>query len=74
MTALGLKYELLTPYTSFVAIDETPRESDTPALAVTQPLPLPSGVSSGAGGSVPEPNTFLMIALVLIATTLMRIR
>jgi Ca-activated chloride channel family protein len=74
VTAIGLKYELLTPYTSFVAIDEMPRESDSPAVAVNQPLPLPHGVSSGAGGSVPEPNTFLMIALVLIATTLLRIR
>jgi Ca-activated chloride channel family protein len=74
VTAIGLKYELLTPSTSFVDIDEMPRESDSPAVAVNQPLPLPHGVSSGAGGSVPEPNTFLMIALVLIATTLLRIR
>lgn len=74
VTDLGLKYELLTPYTSFVAIDEKPRESDTPSLAVNQPLPLPSGVSSGAGGSVPEPDTLLLLALVVIATSLLRIR
>ncbi|MEP2776669.1 MAG: VIT domain-containing protein [Luteolibacter sp.] len=74
VTEIGLKYELLTPYTSFVAIDEKPRESDTPSLAVTQALPLPSGVSSGAGGSVPEPDTLLLVALVVIATSLLRIR
>ncbi|MGJ8643584.1 MAG: VIT domain-containing protein [Luteolibacter sp.] len=74
VTDLGLKYELLTPYTSFVAIDEKPRESNTPSHVVHQALPLPSGVSSGAGGSVPEPDTLLLVALVVIATSLLRIR
>ncbi|QTN32298.1 VWA domain-containing protein [Akkermansiaceae bacterium] len=74
VTEIGLEYELLTPYTSFVAIDERPREDTSPAVPVAQALPLPKGVCSGAGGSVPEPNTFLMIALVLVATALLRIR
>ncbi len=74
VTEIGLSYELLTPYTSFVAIDDKPRDDNSPAVPVTQALPLPQGVSSCAGGSVPEPNTFLMIALVLIATALLRIR
>ncbi len=47
---LGLKYNLLTQYTSFVAIDSVIRnESDTSAI-VTQPLPLPEGVSDYAVG------------------------
>ncbi len=75
VTQVGLKYELLTPYTSFVAVDDVPRETAKEAVAVKQALPIPSGVGSRAvGGSVPEPDTFLMIALVLIATSLLRIR
>lgn len=74
VTETGLKYELLTPYTSFVAIDDTPREDKAQAIPVAQALPLPKGVSSAAGGSVPEPSTFMMIALVLVATALLRIR
>ena len=74
VTETGLKYELLTPYTSFVAIDDRPREDNSAATPVVQALPLPKGVSSGAGGSVPEPSTFMMVALVLIATALLRIR
>ena len=75
VTEIGLKYELLTPYTSFVAIDEMPREAEGEVIPVTQALPLPHGVSGkSVGGSVPEPDTFIMIALVLVATTLLRIR
>ena len=75
VTEIGLKYELLTPYTSFVAVDEVARETAETPVFVKQPLPLPSGVGSGAvGGSVPEPDTFILIALVLISTALLRIR
>ncbi len=75
VTRVGLKYELLTPYTSFVAVDDRPRETADAPVPVRQAIPIPSGVGSGAvGGSVPEPDTFLMIALVLIATSLLRIR
>ena len=75
VTEIGLKYELLTPYTSFVAVDELPRETPETPVAVTQALPLPSGVSGGSvGGSVPEPDAFILIALVLISTALLRIR
>jgi Ca-activated chloride channel family protein len=75
VTEIGLKYELLTPYTSFVAVDELPRETADASVPVVQPMPLPSGVGNGAiGGSVPEPDTFILIALVLIATSLLRIR
>ena len=75
VSRVGLKYELLTPYTSFVAVDDVPREAGNAPVPVKQRLPLPAGVGNGGvGGSVPEPDTFLMIALVLIATSLLRIR
>ncbi len=42
---LGLRYGLLTQYTSFVAIDSLVRNKDGNVLTVKQPLPLPGGVS-----------------------------
>lgn len=53
VTNLGLKYNLLTAYTSFVAIEETPvLASNTPTQKVSQPLPLPKGVSNKAIGGL----------------------
>ncbi len=52
ITELGLKYNLLTNYTSFIAIDSLIRNTGDSSATVTQPLPLPSGVSDRAvGGS-----------------------
>jgi Ca-activated chloride channel family protein len=48
ITALGLRYNLLTAFTSFVAIDEHPRGHDGSAVTVKQPLPLPMGVTDSA--------------------------
>ena len=45
ITKLGITYNLLTAYTSFVAIDEQPRRQGSEAITVKQPLPLPQGVS-----------------------------
>ena len=76
ITALGLKYGLLTHYTSFIAVDQVVR-TQTPAVPVNQPLPLPEGVSKLAVGeraqqtlgavvpSTPEPR--LVFALMLMA-------
>jgi len=50
VTALGLKYNLLTAYTSFVAVDSEIRNIDGKTTTVTQPLPLPEGVSDLAVG------------------------
>jgi Ca-activated chloride channel family protein len=47
---LGLKYNLLTSYTSFIAIDSEVRSKDGKIVTVIQPLPLPSGVSDYAIG------------------------
>lgn len=82
ITALGLRYSLLTAYTSFIAVDERVRNTN-PALApsVDQPSPLPEGVSALAIGatvpSTPEPAAWLALAVVLgivIATVVSRRR
>jgi Ca-activated chloride channel family protein len=54
VTALGLKYNLLTQYTSFIAIDNQVRNEDGTFTSVSQPLPLPQGVSNYALGGVPS--------------------
>jgi Ca-activated chloride channel family protein len=68
ITALGLRYSLLTQYTSFIAVDHVVRTSE-PAVPVDQPLPLPQGVSKSAVGaavpSTPEPGAWLSLLVVL---------
>lgn len=65
VTGLGLQYELLTAYTSFVAVHEKVRNQEGSAPDVDQPLPLPEGVSDLAVG-VPEPELPLLIALGIL--------
>ncbi len=48
VTQLGLTYNLLTTYTSFIAVDTQIRIEDGQAITVKQPLPLPQGVSDYA--------------------------
>ena len=84
ITGLGLTHSLLTPYTSFVAVDETPRAIDQVAKTVRQPLPLPQGVSESAvgggspvmvrSGSVPEPGTIGLISFLVVLLALQRRR
>jgi Ca-activated chloride channel homolog len=50
VTELGLVYNLLTAYTSFVAIDNQIRNKEGKPETVNQPLPLPQGVSDYAIG------------------------
>ncbi len=52
VTDLGLGYNLLTAYTSFVAVDTEVRNMDGQQTAVKQPLPLPQGVSDYAVSSM----------------------
>ena len=47
---LGLKYNLMTNYTSFVAIDEVVVNKDGKQTTVQQPIPMPEGVSDYAVG------------------------
>ena len=74
ITTLGLTYNLLTAYTSFIAVHEVVRNTEGPGDDVAQPLPLPKHVSNLAvGGSVatvPEPE---MVLLVVIAAVLLAI-
>ena len=80
ITELGLKYSLLTQYTSFIAVDRIVRNPN-PALAPTvdTPSPLPQGVSPLAIGaevpSTPEPSAWLallVVAGILVATLVAR--
>ena len=52
VTDLGLTYNLLTAYTSFVAIDNEVRNPDGKPTNVKQPRPLPQGVSDYAVGGL----------------------
>jgi Ca-activated chloride channel homolog len=71
VTQLGLTYNLLTQYTSFVAVEELIRNAGGEGRDVDQPLPLPVGVSDLAvgqavtGGAEPE-LAYLAAALVLM--------
>jgi len=83
ITRLGLRYHLLTAYTSFVAVDQVVRPPSAPggSARVDQPLPLPRGVSEravgGAGVEVPgtpEPETLGALAVVLSMLAMLRRR
>jgi Ca-activated chloride channel family protein len=66
---LGLSYNLLTQFTSFVAVAHTVRNPGAPATDVKQALPLPEGVANSAIGepftSAPEPEFWLLLAVTL---------
>jgi len=58
VTQLGLKYNLLTNYTSFVAIDSEIINNDGKYTSIKQPLPLPDGVSNYAIGGKSMPVSY----------------
>jgi Ca-activated chloride channel homolog len=66
ITSIGLKYSLLTQYTSFIAVRQKITNAQGQAVDVEQPLPLPVGVSDMAVGSEPE-LMWLLIACMLAA-------
>ncbi|HKP82459.1 MAG TPA: VIT domain-containing protein [Pyrinomonadaceae bacterium] len=72
ITALGLKYNLLTRYTSFIAVREVVTNPTGSADDVKQPLPLPLHVSDLAVGGAEvgsEPElVWLVIGSLLLAT------
>jgi Ca-activated chloride channel homolog len=76
--SLGLTYNLLTKYTSFIAVHEIVRNTTGPAKDVDQPLPLPQGVSDLAVGggekSVPEPELWMLCVVILLITAIARLR
>jgi Ca-activated chloride channel family protein len=65
ITALGLRYNLLTEYTSFVAVAKKVVNPGGAAQNVDQPLPLPAGVSNSAVGpsadGADEPELWLLL-------------
>jgi Ca-activated chloride channel family protein len=90
ITSVGLTYDLLTEFTSFVGVDDTPRELLAQAQTVTQPIPLPQGVNNNAVGanqvvvtssmptqhigSAPEPGVTGLLVLTAVALWMQRRR
>ncbi|HKQ08959.1 MAG TPA: VIT domain-containing protein [Blastocatellia bacterium] len=77
VTALGLRYNLLTPYTSFIAVREVVRNTQGSAEDVDQPLPLPQGVSDLAVSgtqSGDEPELIWLMAATMLIALLMIVR
>jgi Ca-activated chloride channel homolog len=50
IVSLGLEYNLLTQYTSFLAVDSETRNHTGSSTTINQPLPLPEGVEDQAVG------------------------
>jgi Ca-activated chloride channel family protein len=71
VTKLGLEYNLLTKYTSFIAVAQLVRATG-PSVDVAQPQPMPAGVSDAALGMEvgPEPGLTILMALVGIGLLL----
>jgi Ca-activated chloride channel homolog len=78
ITALGLKYNLLTKYTSFIAVREEIRNPLGPAQNVNQTLPLPLGVTDLAVGEETEvgsePELVWLIAASLMVGLVIMLR
>lgn len=66
ITKLGLEYNMMTPYTSFIAVVDTIRNTEGDSTDVDQALPLPLKVSNLAVGggytAYSEPETIVLIA------------
>ena len=72
VTELGLKYNLLTPYTSFIAVREKIVNPNGDADDVKQPLPMPEGVMDTAIGA--EPDLWWLLAASAFAAAVMLLR
>jgi Ca-activated chloride channel family protein len=72
VTELGLKYNLLTPYTSFIAVREKVVNPNGDADDVKQPLPMPEGVMDTAIGA--EPDLWWLLTASLIAAAILMLR
>src|SRR5690606_9168685 len=71
VVALGLKYNLLTKFTSFIAVQQIVRAHGA-STDVNQPLPMPAGVSNDAIGMEvgAEPGLWILLAMVGIGLLL----
>ena len=87
ITNIGLQYSLLTAYTSFIAVDETPKPITGEVNTVNQATALPMGVSSQAvishnssssplvsAGSVPEPGSATLFIVSIMTLLFLRAR
>lgn len=78
ITNLGLTYNLLTRYTSFIAVHEAVRNSEPQSEDVTQPLPLPLHVSNlavgGGAANVPEPELYMLLVVASLILLIPLIR
>ena len=78
ITRLGLKYNLLTRYTSFIAVREVVTNPTGNAQDVKQPLPMPVRVSDlavGGGAEVgSEPELVWLVMGSLLLATIMILR
>ncbi|MEN8156443.1 MAG: VIT domain-containing protein [Bacteroidota bacterium] len=67
VTTLGLEYNLLTEYTSFIAVDSLIRNEGDSITTVVQPLPMPLGVPDeaiGDGGYRNNPVSYAQYGVV----------
>lgn len=71
ITQLGLEYNMVTPYTSFIAVSEIIRNAEGDSTDVDQALPLPQRVSGLAVGggyrAYSEPEMLLLLLPVAAA-------
>ena len=87
ITNIGLTHSLLTNYTSFIAVDETPKPITGDVTSVEQISPLPAGVSQHvvtnhspkasplvSAGSVPEPGSATLFIVSIISLLFLRTR
>jgi Ca-activated chloride channel family protein len=79
ITALGLSYSLLTPYTSFIAVLEQVRNPGGSAVATDVPLALPLGMGEldedcGAYAAGAEPELYWLLAAALLAVAFVHVR
>jgi len=77
VTQLGLTYNMLTPYTSFIAVVETVRNPEGNATDTNQPLPLPLEVSDFALGGYMlgcEPAQLFYVGVLLLFVMLRLVR
>jgi Ca-activated chloride channel family protein len=70
VTKLGLQYNLLTRYTSFIAVQQIVRNTSG-STDVTQPLPMPEGVSDLAVGNEVGAEPGLIILFIIVGALLL---
>jgi Ca-activated chloride channel family protein len=74
ITTLGLTYNLLTAYTSFIAVNDVIVNTQDSGEDVDQPQPLPLNVSNPAVGgtvfSVPEPELYVLLLMAAMLLSL----